>query len=208
MGSTTSERLIRIAGGILLLGIVLLLLGSVTAIPLGSVGQANRSGWVLAHLLMLFGGVALLLGLPAVYLRQSAEAGWLGLVGFFLLFVGFLTIGFFVPAVQTVLLPWVYDKASCTLGCHLLSTSDGPPLYAWLYTIDQLNTFIGLILLGLATIRAAVFPRGAGYLMAAGGLLALPMIVINVSSGVALVPEVVAVAGVAWIAVSVLSQDR
>ncbi len=45
--------------------------------------------------------------------------------------------------VQTVLLPWVYDKASL------------------------LNTFIGLIVLGLATARAAVFPRSAGYLMAA-----------------------------------------
>ena len=131
MADTTSERLLpRMAGGILLLGAVLLLLGSVGVVPLGSVGQANRFGWVLTHVMMLFGGVALLLGLPAVYLRQSAEAGWLGLLGFFLLFVGFLTIGFFVPAVQTVLLPWVYDKASCTLGCHLLSTSDGPPLYA------------------------------------------------------------------------------
>lgn len=196
------------AGGILLVGAVLLLLGSVAVLPLGSVGQANRSAWVLAHLLLVLGGVAILVGVPAIYLRQSAEVGWLGLAGFFLLFVGFLTVGFFVPTVQTVLLPWVYDKASCALGCHLLSTTDGPPLYWWLYTIDQLSTFIGLILLGLATARAAVFPRGAGYLLAAGGLLALPTIVINVPSAVALVAEVVAVAGVAWIALSLLSEDR
>ncbi len=113
-----------------------------------------------------------------------------------------------MPTVQTVLLAWVYDKASCALGCHLLSTSDGPALYAWLYTIDQLNTFVGLILLGLSTVRAAVFPRGAGYLMAAGGLLALPTVVVNVSSAVALIPELVAVAGVAWIALSLLTEER
>ena len=202
MTGITSERLLRMTGGLVLLGVVLMLLGSLAVLPLGSVGQANRSVWVLAHLLLVFGGVAILVGLPAIYLRQAAQVGWLGLAGFFLLFIGFLTFGFFVPTVQTVLLPWVYDKASCALGCHLLSVTDGPPLYAWLYTTDALATFVGLIMLGLATARAAVFPRNAGYLLSAGGLLALPAIVINLPQGVALVPELVALAGLARIAVS------
>lgn len=113
---------------------------------------------------------------------------------------------FFVAAVQTFLLPWVYEKASCTLGCHLLSTSDGPPLYGWFYVIEELATFLGLILLGLSIARARV-ASGAGYLMALSGVLSLPLAFIAVAPLVAAVPELLALLAVSWIALRFLTGE-
>lgn len=199
-----SNRAFRAAGAVLLLGVALSLVGSIAAIPVGAVGSAHRAAWILVHLLVFLGAAASLLGLPALYVRQSGAVGLVGLVGFALTFVGYLGVGFFVSAVQTFLLPWVYDKASCDLGCHLLSPSDGPPLYGWFSQVESLATFVGLIVLGLVTARAAVLPRGAGYLMAIAGVLALPTIVVNMPQLVGLIAEVLALASVAWMATALL----
>lgn len=144
--------------------------------------------------------------MPAIYVWGAREIGVLGLVGFVLLFIGFLGIGFFLAAAETFLLPWVYDKASCALGCHLLSTSDGPPLYAWFYVIEELATFAGLILLGLSLARARL-AAGAGYLMALAGLLSLPLAFIALAPLVAAVPELLALLAVIWIALRLLTGE-
>lgn len=206
MDITASDRVLRISAVVLLLGALLEGIGAIAAIPADGVGSTNRALWVLIHLVMLLGATALLLGLPALYLWQAREVGVIGLVGFVLLFIGFLGVGFFVAAAQTLLLPWAYDKASCTLGCHLLSTLDGPPLYAWFYVVEELATFVGLILLGLSIARARV-ASGAGYLMALSGVLSLPLPVIAVAPLVAAVPELLALLAVIWIALRFLTSE-
>ena len=192
----------RTAGVILLFGAVLTFVGSLAEIPADRVGSFNRPAWVLIHLLLVLGTAALLLGLPALYLKQADGVGVIGLLGFALVFVGFLGIGFFVATAQTILLPWVYDKASCTLGCHLLSTSDGPPLYGWFSLIEALATFVGLILAGLSTARAGVFPASAGYMLVVAGVLALPLAFITVAPILSVVPELLAMVAVAWMALA------
>jgi hypothetical protein len=150
----------------------------------------------------------LLLGLPALYLRQATSVGSIGLLGFSLVFIGFLGIGFFVATAQAVLLPWVYDKASCALGCHLLNAADGPPLYFWFSLLEALATFVGLILLGLTTARAGIFPGAAGYMMALAGLLTFPLAFVNVAAVIAFVPEVLALVAVGWMALTLLREPR
>lgn len=186
----------------------MLLIGNLAAPGGGGVGTTNRLLWALVHLALVIGAAALLLGLPAIYIRQAGVVGSTGLLGFCLLFVGFLGIGFFVPAVQAVLLPWVYDKASCTLGCHLLSTSDGPPLYVWFYEIEALATFIGLILLDWATARAATYPAWSGYLLIAAGALALPLALTNLPAVLSLVPLLLGLVGISWIGLSLISKEQ
>lgn len=207
MDVASLDRPVRIASGLLLLGVVLTFVGSLATIPMNGVGSTDRTAWVLAHLLLVLGAVATLVGLPAIYTPQRDRVGWLGLLGFGLLFVGYLGVGFFFAAVVTFLLPWVYDKASCTLGCHLLSTSDGPPLYGWFYLIEQLATFIGLVLLGVASVRAGLFSRWAGYLLALAGVLELLFLIVNVPQLVAVVPLILGLTAVAWMALTILTGE-
>ena len=191
----------RTAGFALLIGALLTLVGSLAEIPADGVGSFNRPAWILIHLMVVLGTAALLLGLPALYLKQAHAVGLVGLLGFALVFLGVLGIGFFVATAQTVLLPWVYDKASCTLGCHLLNTSDGPPLFGWFSVIESLATFVGLVLAGLATVRAGVFPAATGYSLTIAGVLAIPLAFITVAPILAVVPlllALIAVSGMAF----------
>ena len=207
MSDPLLKRPLRIAGAALIVGALLSLVGAIAAVPAGSVGTFNRTAWVLIHVLLVLGGAALLLGLPALYVRQAAALGVSGLIGVGLLFLGFLGFGFFIPTVQTFLVPWLYDKASCTLGCHVLNVSDGPPLYAWFYYAESLATFLGLVVFGIATARAGIFPRAAGYLMGAAGVFAVPLTFLGVAPVIGLVPEVLALAGVTWMAMELLTED-
>ncbi len=84
---------------------------------------------------------------------------------------------------------------------------DGPPLYGWFYLVEGLATFVGLILFRLATARAAVLPRSAGYLMAVAGVLGLPVFIFTVSQVVALVPQIFGFLAVAWMAVALFSEN-
>ena len=207
MVATSEEQSLRTAGFALLIGAVLTFVGSLAEIPADGVGSFNRPAWILIHLLVVLGTAAILLGLPALYLKQAHGVGVVGLLGFALVFLGFLGIGFFVATAQTVLLPWVYDKASCTLGCHLLNTSDGPPLFGWFSLIESLATFVGLILAGVSTARASIFPASTGYALAFAGVLAIPLAFITVAPILAVVPLLLALIAVSWMAVTLIA-DR
>src|SRR5262249_8794780 len=104
----------------------------------------------LVSLLALVGALLLMLALPGMYARQAEAAGWLGLVGFVGLSVGnVLLIGFaagplFNPSLTG--LNAAVSVAGIVLG---------------------LAQLLGTVLTGVATLRAAVYPRGAGILLLA-----------------------------------------
>jgi hypothetical protein len=103
---------------------------------------------------MLVGGVLVVAGLPALYLRQRRESGVLGLVGM-LLILGpamVLTVGF--PFVQTLFFPWL-----ASLPLSEAQFGEGPPAFALFFPIANVVVTLGGLLFGVATIRARVFPR-------------------------------------------------
>jgi hypothetical protein len=102
-----------------------------------------------ASLLLLLSSIFLLLSLPAMYARQADAAGWLGLAGYALLQTGILLL--VVVAATPILYP-------------SLKTTPGENLVAFLLGIALT---LGLLLTGIATIRADVFPRWAGILLLA-----------------------------------------
>lgn len=99
--------------------------------------------------LFLLSSIFLLLSLPAMYMRQSEAAGWLGLAGHALLQTGILLL------VLLAATPILYPA---------LQTPSGENLVAFLLGIALT---LGLLLTGIATIRAGVFPRWAGILLLA-----------------------------------------
>jgi hypothetical protein len=99
--------------------------------------------------LLLLAAIALLLSLPAMYARQANAAGWLGLAGQILLQAGVLLL---VVLSAPVLL---YPALRLTPGENLVVFLLGIALT------------LGLLLTGIATIRAGIFPSGAGILLLA-----------------------------------------
>lgn len=150
----SSVTLSRASGLALLLGAALFIIGLALTLvfPPGTPpGIVITSVW--ASGLML-----LLLGLPGIAARQAARAGWLGLVGLFLTYVGeFLGISYFV-VFYLIMVPWFAVHAPQVTGQFLLTN---PIANA----VGAMTSWVGLVLLGIATIRAGVFSRWAGLLL-------------------------------------------
>ena len=86
-----SSELIRWSGLAAILAAVLLSVGALLNIATETENlseSATTAPYAFTWLLYLLGGVLLLLGLVGLYARQSEAAGILGLVGFFVAFLG------------------------------------------------------------------------------------------------------------------------
>jgi hypothetical protein len=110
---------------------------------------ANQAFSPFISYLFLLSAVLLLLSLPGMYARQANAAGWLGLAGYGLLQVG---IVLFVMVSTT---PLVYPSVKGPIP-------ENPPMF-----LLGIALTLGLLLTGIATVRARVFPRWAGILLLA-----------------------------------------
>jgi hypothetical protein len=137
---------LRLSGLILLVGAVLL----GTAIVLVSFTPViNQAFPPRVGLLFLLSAILLLLSLPAVYARQAQATGWSGLIGHALLQTGVLLL------VLVAAPPLLYPSLNSALGENLIGFVLGIALT------------LGLLLTGIATVLAGVYPRGAGILLLA-----------------------------------------
>jgi len=141
-----AEIAFRWSGILLVLGATLLG-AAIVIISLKPVMEQAFSPGV--SLLMLVSSMLLLLSLPAMYARQANAAGWLGLAGHVLLQTGILIL------VMLAATPLLYPS---------LKPIPGENLVVFLLGIALT---IGLLLTGIATVRADVFPRWAGILLLA-----------------------------------------
>lgn len=157
MSSTT---LYRASGLALLLGAVLVIVG----LPLSFVFPPD-SPLALAMIGVWTGGVVLAqLGGPGIVARQAKQAGWLGFVGYLLVGSGgFLLFSFFAVLDLTVF-PYL-DVHAPLASVQFFATNAAVNVYA---AVAGSLFGVGGVLLGIATMRARVFPRGAGVLLILG----------------------------------------
>ena len=120
--------------------------------PLIHPSSPQSAAWVPMHLLYFAALIATLLALFGILLYQLQQAGRLGLVGFFMAFVG----------TAMMLLEGRERLFSPDFGV-------GTPRGLLELIIASLVFSLGCILLGVAIVRAGVLPRGAGILLAVGG---------------------------------------
>ncbi len=137
-----STLLLRISGWLLLLGGLLMVVTNFH-LPISPVAAA---------LINLMGGVLLLLGLPALYVRQASQVRWIGLVGLVIIWL------------DTLIFPVLQG------GIGGLLPALTPPDF--LYIIGPL-TIIGTLLFGIITMRARVFPRWLGFCLSVGYILGI-----------------------------------
>ena len=130
--------------------------------------------WMLLASLYLAGFLLLALGLPGMYRRQSARTGGWGRAGFIVLLVGVVLGGVLVGLLQVATMPAQAqsDPQSFAAGSDLSAGA-----YALFVLIPVLLIAVGAILLGVASLRARVFPRGAATLLLAAGIIGLVSLV-------------------------------
>jgi hypothetical protein len=160
--------LMTIVGGVLLaLGSGLSLAGSGEPFSV----QVTTGSFIAATALRLLGATALIIGVTAIYVRESSAAGTFGLIAYALVVLnlvlqaGFIWADLFVTGALAASAPQVLD------GTVSDPRLDMGFLTAWLMN----STFV---LLGIATLRARVFGRLCGWmlvLMGAITLLPLPV---------------------------------
>ena len=139
-----TEIAYRWSGVLLTAGAVLLGVGTVMVAFKPVINQPFSPG--IARL-MLLASILLLLSIPSMYAKQSSAAGWLGLTGYLLLQAGIVLL--VILAATPILYPSLNQGSGENLVLFLLGIS----------------LTLGLLLTGIATLRAAVFPRWAGILM-------------------------------------------
>lgn len=153
-----------------------LLAADVAAHVLFGVDDTFRSArlWGMPHELWHIPGIAgvvlALFGLMTIYARQAREAGWLGLVGFVLLFIGMVVGPAYSVIFHAIFLP-ALEQAAPTLVEGFLK-SPNPASVVRGVVVMAVGLGLGGLLFGLATVRARVLPLTGGWLFVAGALLA------------------------------------
>ena len=156
----------RRAGVLSLTAAVLIVLSQVMRLGVGRLlgpDWVSTPAYTLTYTLALLGMGALLLALTAIYTRESAALGRLGLIGYVIAFLGTLMVAgdwwfeaFVVPTMAT--------EAPEVLGLP----PSGSVLVGAIATVGLYT--VGWTLFGLAALRARTFPLAAALLLIAGGL--------------------------------------
>jgi hypothetical protein len=140
---------------------------SALILPLANLNQFASPFFLIASLLMFFAAVAIVPGLVGWYAYQSARAGWLGFVGFSLVFFGVLVLGVGFGFISATIIPWLTTHAP-----ELLVGALPPPL-TLCAIVSALMVGVGTIPLGIATMRAGVLPRWPSLLLILSGAASL-----------------------------------
>jgi hypothetical protein len=156
----------RRAGRLSLTAAVLIVLSQVMRLGVGRMlgpDWVTTPAYTVTYTVALLGMGSLLLALTAIYTRESAALGKIGLIGYLTAFLGTLMVAgdwwfeaFAIPMIATAA-PAVLD----------LSLS-GPLLVGAIATVGLYT--VGWTVFGIAALRARAFPRIAGLLVLVGGL--------------------------------------
>jgi hypothetical protein len=163
--------------------------------------QAATNAWLIEQVINWGAKVFLLWALVGLYSRQAHRAGVLGFIAFLLTFVGvalvFGTIwGFFILA------PGLASAAPAFLDSPVLPSSLFPGIVGLILPFAL--ALVGILLFGLASLRAKVFPRWAAVLL----ILTSPLQVVQGFIGLPFIADTVFGAGLVWMGYTLWSEQR
>jgi hypothetical protein len=174
---TTSQKLIRWSA-------LAWLLSALTGIfftffgPSDFAQNALRSSlWVPTHAALVVSYMLFVFGLIGVHLKQADKAGWLGSAGFGLSFFSIIIL-----TTQLIVSTWILPALAAQpdmpkTAAALLDPSGPLAAFSMVVYIVYIPVVIGLVLLGIAVMRAGVLPRWAGLLLIIGTLLDLAVLI-------------------------------
>jgi hypothetical protein len=195
----TSSHLVRLGAlAIFVSGILIViadLLRFLTGIEFENVGvAAARDSWLLITAAYLLGTVLLLGGLLSLHARQSEAAGVPGLVGFLAAFLG-AALAMGINWAQVFVLPSLAVEAPIFLRTEQVAGA----LNLW-FMVTGLLFAAGLLLFGVATLWAGVYPRAAAIVLVVGALIEFASVFVQFPLN-----NVVSAVGGAWLGFTLLS---
>lgn len=136
---------------------------------------------VVRNTLKLVMATLALAGIAGLYLSQIRKNGLVGLIGYVVLSVGYVSI-FATTLVSAYVLPAIVDTNPQYVSDVLAASTNGDPVgdIGLLPAVLQLQGFAylgGGLLLGIALFRARVVARWAAVLLAVGGLVSAALAV-------------------------------
>src|SRR5436190_3292725 len=168
----SSTALFRLSGLALLIALPLEILGSFLHPPSEEVLDVLKLTYGPAHYVEFAAWVFVVLGLPGFYARQARRAGGLGLVGYVLGMV-YAAYHFYLLLFEAVATPLLAQDAST----QALIGPEGKMAHgAGALGLLSFVLLVSWPLFGIATVRAGVLPRWAGWLQ----ILTLPASVVGI----------------------------
>ena len=156
----------RRAGMLSLTAAVLIVLSQIMRLALSRLlgaDWATTPAYTLTYSVALLGMGSLLLAVTAIYTRESAALGKVGLIGYLTAFLGTLMVAgdwWF----EAFAIPMIAAAAPAVLDLPL----SGPLLVGAIATVGLYT--VGWTVFGIAALRARAFPRIAALLVLVGGL--------------------------------------
>jgi hypothetical protein len=150
-------------------GFALLASGVVSVIGYGigtfqsdtDVSAITSTPYIVASLLTFVGAALSVLGLPGMIARQADRAGILGVIGGVAVMLVQLIYGIANGFVDVTVFPALVADPST----RAFALQGPPPLMNIFYMVGMASGIIGALALGIATLRARVFPRWIGVLL-------------------------------------------
>ena len=187
----SSSNLVRLGGGLASAAAgVLLVVGHIL-----NLGGDPDYGTVLGACLVLTAHVVLVFALVALYAAQAERSGLLGsLLGMVLSVVG-------TTLASAVIFVEIAGASGADVGAVL-----GAGVTGALSVLGGLAFFIGLIVFGIATMRAGVFPRWAGLLLIVGDVVfAAGSFLKPAAPTIFVIGALITCGGLVWLGLTLLS---
>jgi hypothetical protein len=147
-GSLSSPRLFQLSGWALVVsGVVAIVQGYLNVFLYFFVTDFNNLWWRLDEMLVVTLFVLSSLGLAGLHVKQSDRARQIGFVGIGMLFPGNLGLAvYYILLFSPAIYPYIGQ-------------------YSALFIVSQLLSLVGTMLVGIAIVRAEIFPRWVGIVL-------------------------------------------
>ena len=171
-------------------------------------GSMGSSLWMPTHAALVVSYMLFIFGLIGVHLSQADKAGWLGSTGFGLSFLSLIVL-----TAQLVVSTWILPVLAALpempkTAAALLDPSGPLAAFSTAVYVVYIPTVIGLVLLGIAVMRAGVLPRWAGLLLIIGTLLDLAALIGASGELIVKLGDLIFDAGKLWIVYALWSAAR
>jgi hypothetical protein len=164
----TIDKLVRGGGVVLCAGGVLSAIGAVGHDLVEK--KTINPGLTAVGTIGIIGGLLLLLGLPAWYAVQARAAGRFGLAAFLAVYVGWAGLQVSTQPLYDYLAPALYARPGNTDLAADGALEEAATSFLVYVVITLVTLNLGLLLFGIAMLRARVFPRLLSAVVAVGPL--------------------------------------